>query len=232
MSAIVQQLGDVTSETGLASLNALLANRSYVEGYTPSQADVTVYGSLSGKVPDAKYPHARRWYTHISSYPDGERKKFPGVAVAPAPGGVPSVAAPAAAAAKKPADDDDDIDLFGSDDEVDEEAEKARQERLKAYAEKKAKKPALIAKSSVVLDVKPWDDETDMKEMERRVREIQMDGLLWGASKLVPLAFGIKKLQIMTTVEDDKVSIEELSEKIEAIEDYVQSVDIAAFNKI
>lgn len=36
-------------------------------------------------------------------------------------------------------DDDDDIDLFGSDEEVDEEAEKAREERLKAYAEKKSK---------------------------------------------------------------------------------------------
>ena len=48
----------------------------------------------------------------------------------------------------------------------------------------------------------------------------------------MPLAFGIKKLTIMCTVEDDKVSVEELTEKIEANEDYVQSVDIAAFNKI
>lgn len=55
---------------------------------------------------------------------------------------------------------------------------------------------------------------------------------LFHLAKLVPLAYGIKKLQIMITVEDDKVSIEELQEKIEAIEDLVQSVDIAAFNKI
>jgi len=33
-------------------------------------------------------------------------------------------------------------------------------------------------------------------------------------------------------VEDDKVSIDELTETIEAFEDHVQSVDIAAFNKI
>jgi hypothetical protein len=52
---------------------------------------------------------------------------------------------------------------------------------LKAYAEKKSKKPVLIAKSSIVLDVKPWDDETDMKEMEAKVRTIAMDGLVWGA---------------------------------------------------
>ena len=41
--------------------------------------------------------------------------------------------------------------------------------------------PALIAKSNIILDVKPWDDETDMKEMERLVRTVEMDGLLWGA---------------------------------------------------
>jgi len=127
-------------------------------------------------------------------------------------------------------DDDDDVDLFGSED--DEEAEKLKAQRVADYAAKKSKKPALIAKSSVVLDVKPWDDETDMKVLEAKVREVTMDGLHWGASKLVPLAYGIKKLQIVTVIEDDKVSVEELTENLEAIEDFVQSVDIAAFNKI
>lgn len=103
---------------------------------------------------------------------------------------------------------------------------------MKAYSEKKSKKPALIAKSSILLDCKPWDDETDMKEMEKHVRTIVMDGLLWGAAKFVPLAYGIKKLQIMCVIEDDKVSVDELTEKIEGFEDFVQSVDIAAFNKI
>lgn len=129
------------------------------------------------------------------------------------------------------ADDDDDVDLFGSDDE-DEAAEKIKEERVKAYAEKKSKKPALIAKSSILLDVKPWDDETDMAEMEKHVRTVVMDGLLWGVSKLVPLAYGIKKLQIVCVIEDDKVSVDELQEKITEFEDFVQSVDIAAFNKI
>lgn len=36
-------------------------------------------------------------------------------------------------------------------------------------------------KSSVLLDVKPWDDETDMKKLEEAVRRVQMPGLLWGA---------------------------------------------------
>ena len=129
-------------------------------------------------------------------------------------------------------DDDDDVDLFGSDEEDDAEAERIRAERVKAYTDKKSKKPALIAKSSVLLDVKPWDDETDMKKMEELVRAIEMDGLLWGASKLVPVGYGIHKLQIMCVIEDEKVSIDLLSETITENEDFVQSVDIAAFNKI
>ena len=50
--------------------------------------------------------------------------------------------------------------------------------------------------------------------------------------QLVPVGYGINKLTIMCTVVDDKVSIEELQEKIEAFEDFVQSCDVAAMNKI
>lgn len=81
--------------------------------------------------------------------------------------------------------------------------------------------PVLIAKSNIILDVKPWDDETDMVAMEKVVREISTDGLLWGAAKLVPLAYGIHKLQISCVVEDDKVSIDWLTEEIEKLEDFV-----------
>jgi len=41
--------------------------------------------------------------------------------------------------------------------------------------------PVTIAKSNIILDVKPWDDETDMSKLEECVRSIEMDGLLWGA---------------------------------------------------
>lgn len=164
-------------------------------------------------------------------------------------------------------DDDDDVDLFGSDDDVDEEAERLKEQRLQEYAAKKAKKPAIIAKSSILLDVKPvrsiskvysmslilsylsgfepqtgllqiirgtvhqnspvcvryvqWDDETDMSKMEECVRSIHVDGLLWGASKLVPVGYGIKKLQINCVVEDDKVGTDLLEEEITKFEDYV-----------
>jgi len=140
---------------------------------------------------------------------------------------------PVAAAAKKEADADDDFDLFGSDAEEDDaEAERVKAERLKAYEEKKSKKPVIIAKSNIILDVKPWDNETDLKELERLVRTVHCDGLLWGSSKLVPIAYGILKLQISCVVEDDKVGEDFLVEEITKFEDFCQSVDIAAFNKV
>ena len=52
------------------------------------------------------------------------------------------------------------------------------------------------------------------------------------AAKLTPVAYNINKLSIVCVVEDEKVSIEDLSERIESLHDYVQSVDVASFNKI
>jgi len=65
-----------------------------------------------------------------------------------------------------------------------------------------------------------------MKALEEAVRSISQDGLVWGSSTLIPVGFGIKKLQITLVVEDDKVSLEELQEQIEEFEDFVQSTDI------
>ena len=73
---------------------------------------------------------------------------------------------------------------------------------------------------------------TDMAEVERLVRSIEADGLLWGASKLVPVGYGIKKLQISAVIEDEKISTDFLEEEIGKFEDHVQSMDVAAFNKI
>ena len=72
------------------------------------------------------------------------------------------------------------------------------------------------------------DDETDMKALEEAMRGIEMDGLTWGAGKLVPLAFGIKKLQVNLVVEDEKVSIDDLQAKIEEDEEHVQSTDVVS----
>ena len=71
-----------------------------------------------------------------------------------------------------------------------------------------------------------------MKGLEESVRSIEKDGLVWGASKLVAVGFGIKKLQINLVVEDDKVSTDELQEQIEEFDDYVQSSDVVAMQKL
>jgi elongation factor 1-beta len=122
---------------------------------------------------------------------------------------------------------------------------------LAEYRKKKEGKTKPAAKSIVTLDVKPWgesiswsglpifwsltccaDDETDMKALEEAVRGIEKDGLVWGASQLIAVGFGIKKLQINLVVEDEKVSLDELQDEIAEFEDYVQSSDIAAMQKL
>ncbi|KAJ6440025.1 elongation factor 1-beta [Purpureocillium lavendulum] len=224
---------DFLTDAGLGLLNNWLVTRSYITGFNASQADVACFKALKS-APDAeKYPNAARWYKHIATYED-EFSSLSGDATKPYTVYGPTEAEVTLNPAKAPAaEDDDDVDLFGSDDEEeDAEAARVREERLAAYREKKAAKPKTIAKSVVTMDVKPWDDETDMGELEKAVRSIEKDGLVWGASKLVPLGFGIKKLQINLVVEDEKISLDELQEEIQEFEDYVQSTDIAAMQKL
>ena len=76
------------------------------------------------------------------------------------------------------------------------------------------------------------DDETDLEALEAGVRGIEKDGLVWGLSKFVAVGFGIKKLQINLVVEDDKISLDDLQEEIQELEDYVQSSDIVAMQKL
>lgn len=52
-------------------------------------------------------------------------------------------------------------------------------------------------------------------------------------SKRVPVGYGVFKLQFSVVVEDEKVSLDELQEKIEEdLADYCQSTDVAAMAKI
>ncbi|KAI0146550.1 hypothetical protein BJ166DRAFT_66877 [Pestalotiopsis sp. NC0098] len=228
---------DILSDAGLTVLNNYLQTRSYIvaaPAYAPTQADVATFKALSSAPDAAKYPHAARWYKHIATFED-EFATLSGDAAKPYTAYGPEVSEVTLNPAKAPAaaDDDDDEDLFDSDsEEEDAEAVKARADRLKAYREKKAAKPKTIAKSMVTLDVKPWDDETDLKAMEESVRSIEKEGLVWGGSKLIAVGFGIKKLQINFVVEDDKVSVDDLQEQIAEFEDYVQSTDVVAMMKL
>jgi len=139
-----------------------------------------------------------------------------------------------ASAADKPAKADDDFDLF-ADDEDDSaheaEIERRAQEQLAKTAAKHANQ-GVVMKSAIVIDVKPWEDTTDLVELERLIREISIDGLEWKAAKLIPIGYGIKKLSISCHVEDAKVSVDDIQEKIQEFEDFVQSTDVVTFTKL
>eukprot|EP00850_Spirogloea_muscicola_P003096 SM000012S25358 [mRNA] locus=s12:639149:641547:- [translate_table: standard] len=254
-AAATPSFRNLSSPEGLKALDEYLLTRSYITGYQASRDDLAVYSVLKGVA--SEYVNAARWHKHISALLGSS---FPGQGVgvdlggndaetqAAPKGGLPPVAADEAAgvaaatlagvvavapATPPPAaddDDDDDMDLFG---EETEEEKKAKAEREAAAGKSTKKKES--GKSSVLLDVKPWDDETDMVKLEELVRSIHMEGLTWGSSKLVAVGYGIKKLTIMMTIVDDLVSIDELIEdkltQGEAAE-YIQSCDIVAFNKI
>ncbi len=157
-------------------------------------------------------------------------------------------AAPAKAATPaKAAAPAEDID-FGFDDEEEDEAaqeaaDKARAERMaKALAlkqaadagkeKKKADKP--VEKSLIVLDVKPWEAETDLVATWNYIvtNKVQ-EGLSWGATyKLEPVAFGIKKLVMTCSIVDSLVLLDDITEFIEGLEEWVQSVNVVSMNKI
>lgn len=180
--------------------------------------------------PEKKWAHILRWYKHIASF-GAASASFPAPAEALAAPAAAAAAAPAKPAAAKPAaaEEDDDVDLFG---EETEEEKAANEARAKAAADA-SKKAAPIGRSAVILDIKPWGEETDMAELEKKVREIAQEGLEWKAGQLLPVAFGVKKLQIMCHIVDDLVSVDEdIIANIEALEDLVQSVDTFAFNKL
>ncbi|OAY76438.1 elongation factor 1-delta-like [Ananas comosus] len=225
---------NVTSESGLQKLNDYLLTRSYITGYQASKDDLAVHGALAS-APSSEYVNVSRWYKHIEALLKlcGVNEEGKGVKIESSAPVAEEVVTPPVTDAKAPAaeeDDDDDVDLFG---EETEEEKKAAEERAAAVKASSKKKES--GKSSVLLDVKPWDDETDMQKLEEAVRSVKMEGLLWGASKLVPVGYGIKKLQIMMTIVDDLVSVDSVIEEhltAEPANEYIQSCDIVAFNKI
>lgn len=68
--------------------------------------------------------------------------------------------------------------------------------------------------SIVMLEVKPLDDTINLDDLASRIfAEIKQDGLFWKTEyKKVPVAFGIFKLIIGFSLEDDKVSVDDIVE--------------------
>uniref|UniRef100_A0A3Q2YIW0 Elongation factor 1-beta n=1 Tax=Hippocampus comes TaxID=109280 RepID=A0A3Q2YIW0_HIPCM len=151
-------MGICHTPKALKTLNDFLSDKSYIEGFVASQADVAVFEAIAS-APLPTFCHLLRWYNHIKSF-HGGKADLPAVNKQFVLPDTPPTST----------NSDEDLDLFGSDDEGD--------------GAEASKKPAVI------------------------------------------------KLQIGCVVEDDKVGTDQLEEAITAFEEYVQSVDVAAFNKI
>lgn len=227
-----------------------LASRSYVTGYALSNDDKAAFNALASAPSQKSHPHTYRWALHISAL-CGTSVAFAGsMSSSGAAPAASKAAAPAAPKAAAPAADFD--DMFGGDDEVNEDGEnaeeaaatKARRERMemarklkedkdaKDGKEKKEKVKA-VEKSLVVLEVKPWEADTDLKMVWNLIREYKQEGLSWGESyKLEPVAYGIMKLVMTCTIVDSLVLMDDVTENIEKLEDHVQSVTVASMNKI
>jgi len=224
----------------LSSLNAYLATRSYLTGYAPTSDDAACFQAV-GSAPDkTKALHAARWYKHIASFTDAERKAWAagaGSVTAPAVQTKPVAKAAAGAPAKKVEEEEDDDDLFASSDE---EADRAHEEALKAkVAAARAGKPVKEKpkqRSLIVLEIKPNEIETDLNAMAQKIKsDITHKGIQnWGAEhKLLPVAYGIMKLAISVVVWDDDIDTEQIEEIImEKFPDDIQSIDVAAMSKV
>jgi len=99
---------------------------------------------------------------------------------------------------------------------------------------RKKEKAKPVEKSLIVLDVKPWEADTDLVRVwEHIVQNKVQEGLSWGASyKLEPVAFGIKKLVMTCSIVDSLVVLDDITEYIEGLEEWVQSVNVVSMNKI
>lgn len=154
------------------------------------------------------------WFEGVTSHADF-KKSAGNVKACAKPMKPPGAAGDAKPApAKKAAKKDDEVemdDLFGDDDD-DGAAAKAAAAAAKAKTKKKEKKP-VIAQSLVMYEIKPLDSDTDLDAVAKRVLAIKQDGVYWKTEyKKVPVAFGIFKLIMGVTVEDEKVSVDGLQE--------------------
>jgi len=90
-----------------------------------------------------------------------------------------------------------------------------------------------IAKSILIFEVKVFEQEQDLDELAKKIFDLPIDGLQWRTEyKKIPTAFQMHKLQIGCTIEDAKVHVDDIFDKILEWDDEVQSCDIFAFQKV
>jgi translation elongation factor EF-1beta len=66
-----------------------------------------------------------------------------------------------------------------------------------------------------------------------RICEHRIEGLHWGEGyELKEVAYGIQKLVMSCVIVDELVVVDDIFEPIEALEDFVQSVDMLTMNRL
>lgn len=234
---------NLSTDAGLAQLDAYFVARAYVFGTGPSSADLDLL-KLVGKCPADKYANAKRWYTHIQQFKNKNFPKFTALTV--------GVAKAEEKAAAGDDDDSDSDDMFGSDDDDDDS-----DDDLAAMSAGAKKDPlAPVNRSQIVFEVKPAGIEIDLDDLFEKINKLTLDGrsdgrfnkiiddwnspmvslessLIWGvACEKVPVAFGLFKLMVSCIVIDDVVGTDDIIEMIEGdFPEEVSSVDTHAMNK-
>lgn len=123
-----------------------------------------------------------------------------------------------------------------------------------AEAAKKKKKRAPVLRSQIIFDLKPIDTEVDLEDLAEKIKDtrlgdeevyankvkeindarVTLDNICeWGEGhKIVPIAFGICKVQVSCCVIDDVTGIEDIQDFIEQkFGEQIQSIDVCAMNK-
>jgi len=219
---------DLSCNTGLAVLNDYLADRSYIDGNRATKNDICVFAQVRNNVDGAQFPHVVRWYNHISSIPVKKRARLPGE--------VKEVKEEVKPKQEEIVDEDgDDFEkkMSFSDDDEDDEAMKLIQERAAAKhaADAAANKKPERTKSTIILDIKPAEEDTDMADLEAKVRALQIEGGKWAGAELVPVFRHVKKLRIICVIWDDMVTWDDINDRLEAMPE-ISSIDIFAWNKL
>ena len=208
-----------------------LAENNFFGGDLPNAEDNENFKALNGAEPPSTLANVWAWFLIVNTFTAEVRESWK------APQGKGGKKGKKGKKEdkkeeKKEEEVDEFDDMFGEDED---DAEAAAAAAAKAKdAQKKSKKAAPVAKSILLFEVKPWEAGQDLDALAAKILAIEQDGLLWKTEyKKEPIGYGIFKLVIGCTIEDDKVSVDDLQDRIATdFEEEVQSVDILAFNKV
>ena len=231
----------IKTPEGVAAADKFLEAHAYLSGgNAPGAPDRELLAEIEAAkfIPDfVTAPNLYGWWWTLALFREPARALW-GAAEAKKAGGKKETAAPAETPAhaptQAPKEAEEELDLFGDDPDAEaaaqQQAEKRKKEAEAAKKPKKEKAP-IIAKSEVIFDVKGYETSDDFDAIAAKVRKIEKEGLVWkDQHKIVPIGFGMNKLEMGMIIVDDLIGTDDIFEIIEAWEE-IQSVDVVKFNK-